>query len=269
MDPDLVASYDELPLWSAPFGLVLLDKVPISAPMTVLDIGCGTGFPLLELAQRLGPSSRVIGVDPWRAALSRCRDKARCYGASGAHLLEGRSERLPFGDGCFDLIVSNNGLNNVSDQRRALAECFRVAATPSTLVATMNLPDTMHELYAAFGAVLAELGRAREIEAMQRQIATMRKPRATTEAALGEAGFAIEGVDEHSFTMRFASAAALFSHHFIRLAFLPGWRGVVASDAVDAVFERLAARLDDEAAKSGELRLTIPFACYVASKRHA
>ena len=57
-DPATVALYDELPIWSAPFGLPLLDAVELRPGLTVLDVGCGTGFPLLELAERLGPGAR-------------------------------------------------------------------------------------------------------------------------------------------------------------------------------------------------------------------
>ena len=39
--------------------------------MTVLDVGFGTGFPLLELAQRLGKSATIYGIDPWEAAHER------------------------------------------------------------------------------------------------------------------------------------------------------------------------------------------------------
>ena len=34
--------YDELPLWSAPFGLLLLDRVPMKAGLTILDVGLTT-----------------------------------------------------------------------------------------------------------------------------------------------------------------------------------------------------------------------------------
>ena len=36
--------YDELPLWSAPFGLLLLDRVPMKSGLTILDVGAGTGL---------------------------------------------------------------------------------------------------------------------------------------------------------------------------------------------------------------------------------
>ena len=61
-----VSARDELPLWSAPFGLALLEAVALRPGITVLDVGFGTGFPALELAERLGPAGRVIGVDPSR-----------------------------------------------------------------------------------------------------------------------------------------------------------------------------------------------------------
>lgn len=41
--PDVGDLYDELPLWSAPFGLLLLDRVPVRPDLTILDIGAGTG----------------------------------------------------------------------------------------------------------------------------------------------------------------------------------------------------------------------------------
>ena len=79
-DPAFVDAYDEAPLWSAMFGQLLLDHVPLRAGWAVLDVGCGTGFPLLELAGRLGPSSTVTGLDSWAAALDRARRKARARG---------------------------------------------------------------------------------------------------------------------------------------------------------------------------------------------
>jgi trans-aconitate methyltransferase len=55
-------------------GLLLLEHVPMSA-RRVLDLGCGPGFPTFELAERLGGSARVVGVDPWSAALRELLDR--------------------------------------------------------------------------------------------------------------------------------------------------------------------------------------------------
>ena len=65
----VISAFDELPLWSAPFGLKLLDAIDYKTDMTVLDVGFGSGFPLTELAMRLGNSSVVYGIDSWKAIL--------------------------------------------------------------------------------------------------------------------------------------------------------------------------------------------------------
>ncbi len=57
-DPAVGGMYDELPLWSAPFGLLLLDRVRMGTGLTILDVGAGTGFLTVELAQRCGPKAR-------------------------------------------------------------------------------------------------------------------------------------------------------------------------------------------------------------------
>ena len=121
-DPATVALYDEVPLWSAPFGLVLLESVNLRPDLTVLDVGCGTGFPLLELAERLGPEARLHGVDPWAPAMERLRAKVAAWKLGGRvtlHVMHVESLDLP--PGSMDLIVSNNGLNNVADLPHALA----------------------------------------------------------------------------------------------------------------------------------------------------
>src|SRR5262245_31046602 len=72
---DFVRFYDELPLWSAPFGLLVLQQLPLHVGDRILDVGAGTGFLTVELAQRCGPSAHVVAVDPWASALRRLQAK--------------------------------------------------------------------------------------------------------------------------------------------------------------------------------------------------
>jgi SAM-dependent methyltransferase len=261
-DPAFVAALDELPLWSAPFGLRLLDVVPLDPAATVLDVGCGTGFPLLELAHRLGPRARLVGLDPWPGALARAQAKRRAQEARGVLLVRGVAESLPLGDGTVDLVVSNNGLNNVRDLRAALGECARVTRTGGRLVFTMNLTGTMRSFYDALEAALAERGL--DAAPVTAHIRAKRPPLDEVEDAVRAAGFEVTGRSEDAFALRFASAAALFSHWLIRVGFLEPWRETVPAAEREAVFADVARRLDARAAPGIGLRLDVPFACWAA-----
>jgi len=254
-DAEFVSVYDELPLWSAPFGMALLDAVDMKEGMVALDVGCGTGFPLIELSERLGPGGRVVGIDPWTAALDRVRLKLRRWDVRNVEVLEGSAEHMTFPDARFDLIVSNNGINNSDDWRGAFAECHRVAKAGAQLVATMNLPGTMIEFYDEFAAHLMETGKANLVDEMNAHIAEKRKPRAEVEGLVKAAGWTVARVVEERFRMRFASGTALVRHHFIRLAFLDAWKAVLPEGDRSVFFGQLEERLN----RRGELTLTVPW----------
>jgi ubiquinone/menaquinone biosynthesis C-methylase UbiE len=264
--PEFVASYDELPLWSAMFGQLLLEHVPLRPGITALDIGCGTGFPLLELAQRLGPRSRVIGADPWAAALERARQKAAAWGVSNVELLPADAVSLPLPDSSVDLIVSNLGVNNFADPAAVLRECCRVGRPGATLAITTNLRGHFRELYAAFAEVLEAGGHAEAGPALRAHV----DHRATVEslaALLSAADLQVRRIVEREASMRFADGGALLRHSFIRLAFLDGWRSVVPPAHEGAIFLALERALDSIAAAEGELRLTVPMAYVEAALR--
>jgi ubiquinone/menaquinone biosynthesis C-methylase UbiE len=262
--PDLCSAYDDMPLWSAPFGLALLETVRFAGVRAALDVGCGTGFPLVELASRLGPAVRVVGLDPWHNALERAQHKARVRGAANVQTVCANAEAMPFEDGCFDLVVSNNGLNNVQDAPRALAECRRVASRGAQLVLTVNLPGTLRELYEPFEQVLRSTGRLDALGRLREHVLAKRKPLEVTLAMLGDAGFTVVRAKEDAFRLRFASGTAFLRHWFVRLAFEKPWTEIVEPDGLDAVFGELEARLDRAAAEGGELSMRVPFACIEA-----
>ena len=73
----LVSVIDELPLWSAPFGLSLLNTIKLKRNLNVLDVGFGFGFPLIEVAMRLGNSSKVyMALTPGEPLLKEQKKKS-------------------------------------------------------------------------------------------------------------------------------------------------------------------------------------------------
>ena len=262
--PETVSVCDELPLWSAMFGLLLLRHVSMSKGIQVLDVGCGTGFPLLELAQRLGSTSTVYGIDPWETAINRAKLKAQLWKVHNVHINKGDAAAMPFPDGQFDLIVSNLGINNFDDPEAVLAECWRVSKPSARMVLTTNLKGHMQEFYAVFESTLLDFGNERAVNALKRHV----DHRATLEgiaALFKRTGFRLAKVHEESATLRFVDGSAFLRHYFIELAFLDAWKSVLDAGEREAVFARLEANLNN-LAKASELALTIPMA-YIEGER--
>ncbi|WP_079170816.1 MULTISPECIES: methyltransferase domain-containing protein [unclassified Streptomyces] len=100
---------------------------------TVLDLGCGSGRDVYVLAQLVGPTGRVIGVDMTDEQLAVARRHAdwhaKEFGYANVEFRQGYIEDLAAAgveDGSVDLVVSNCVLNLSPDKPRVLTEIFRV-----------------------------------------------------------------------------------------------------------------------------------------------
>ena len=88
----------------------------VGAPVAgrrVLDIGCGNG----DISQHFAAANEVDGVDV---------DDRRRPENRGFRFARVESERLPFGDGAFDIVLSNHVIEHVADQVLHLTEIARV-----------------------------------------------------------------------------------------------------------------------------------------------
>jgi len=259
-DKETVSVIDELPLWSAPFGLQLLDKINYKKNMTVLDIGSGSGFPLLEVAMRLGNSCKVYGLDPWETAVERIKTKIRIYGITNTEIIIGAAEKIPLQDKSIDLIISNNGLNNVDDLEKVLRECSRVSKSGSQLLFTFNTDKTMIEFYSVFEHVLREKNMIEEVGMMREHIYKKRKPVEEIVLLLNKKGYKVSKIITEQFQYKFADASAMFNHFLIKLAFIGSWKDLVPENFQSEIFKLVELRLNKQAQRTGLLTLTVPFA---------
>jgi arsenite methyltransferase len=264
--PEFGDLYDELALWSAPFGLMLLEHVKLQPGMTILDVGAGTGFMTIELAQRCGADAKVIAVDPWAAAMKRLARKVAHLGIQNVRTVVQDVAGIDLPDASVDLIVSNLGINNFDNPDAALRSCHRVAKPGASLFLTTNLVGHMAEFYEAYRSVLVELGFADRLPALDAHV----NHRATVDsvrALLERTGFEFVEAVTGSFRERFVDGSSLLRHYFIRLGFVPAWKSIAPQGAVEATFAALERRLNTIAAERGELSLSVPAACIHARKR--
>ena len=89
---------------------------PLCADRDVLEIGCGTGMILKEIAPI---AKRAVGLDISPGMLEKAR-------ARGLEVVEGTATELPFEDGSFDSVYSFKVLSHVEDIHRAMREVARV-----------------------------------------------------------------------------------------------------------------------------------------------
>lgn len=265
-NPEFVNAIDKLPFWSAPFGLTLLDTVKLKPNIKTLDIGCGTGFPLFELAGRLGETCTVYGIDSWNRAIEKVKEKISLYELTNIEPIVCEAENLPFENNFFDLIVSNNGINNVRDLDKTLSECNRTLKPEGQFVFTFNLPESLIEFYMAFKSTLEELGLLREIQIVDEHIFEKRKPMEYMEKLLTNHKFKITQKIVKKFHYRFVDGTAFFNHSIFKFHFLPVWKNILPEKRTEEVFSLVEDKLNSLASKRGELLMTIPFACFDCKK---
>jgi ubiquinone/menaquinone biosynthesis C-methylase UbiE len=116
-------SEDEVTSRSAYLGLL-----GIAPGERILEIGCGSGVVLRDLARRVAPGGRAVGLDPSPAMLTVARELAAAAGlAELVELHEGDARSLPFADGAFDAVLAVTALVHIPDVERTVAEMVRVA----------------------------------------------------------------------------------------------------------------------------------------------
>ena len=91
----------------------------------VLDIGCGAGTTLLELAARVGPTGHVLGADISERSAARARERLAAAGLPQAEVICADASTHPFAPGSRDLAFSRLGIMFFSDPVAAFANIRR------------------------------------------------------------------------------------------------------------------------------------------------
>ena len=113
----------------APFELATCVTAPrlvafagVQAGQRVLDVGCGTGVVAITARRR---GAQVTGLDLTPELLHRARENAAVADAD-VEWHEGDAESLPFGDGAFDVVLSQFGHMFAPRPEVATREMLRV-----------------------------------------------------------------------------------------------------------------------------------------------
>jgi len=119
-----------------PVYLAVFERVALQAGAHYLDVGCGAGL-AVQLASERG--AEVSGLDAAENLLAIARARV-----PGGQFHAGEMEKLPFADGCFDLVTGFNSFQYAANPQGALAEAKRVAKPGAhVVVMTWGRPEGM------------------------------------------------------------------------------------------------------------------------------
>jgi ubiquinone/menaquinone biosynthesis C-methylase UbiE len=125
--------------WSRLFVPAVLAAAEVGGGCRVLDVATGTGEAALVARSVVKPGGLVIGADLSPAMLKAARDR---LGRRSFRPVAADGQSLPFGDGSFDAVVCQLGLQFFPDPARGLVEFRRVLrADRSAAVCVVSTPD--------------------------------------------------------------------------------------------------------------------------------
>lgn len=146
----------------APHPLITRERLrDVLAPAPgerVLEIGPGTGYYTLDLAEWVGPEGRVEIFDLQQEFLDHTMDRARERGLGNVVPARGDAQALPYDDDSMDAVVLTAVLGEIPDPGQAMREIARVLAPAGRLVVGELFGDPHYTSPGALERLGAEAG---------------------------------------------------------------------------------------------------------------
>lgn len=229
----------------------------------VLDVACGTGVVTRLVAQRVGQTGKVVGLDlnPGMLAVAAATAASEPLTSASITWQEASATRMPFPDGAFDVAYCQLGLQFFPDRPAALREMHRVLVSGGRL-GLMVWRGIEHS--PGFDILAAAL--ARHVGSVAAGI--MRAPFALAEAEelrelMAAAGFRDITIRPVAGTVRFPSVAR-FVQDYVAGSPLAGHVAKVSDEARAALVGEVGDALRSHLAGGA---LAFPIEAHLASAR--
>jgi SAM-dependent methyltransferase len=218
----------------------------------IVDIGCGPGFYCAELAEEVGPSGSIVGVDDSASMLALA--ERRCAELGNVELLEGEATAVPVAEGSFDAAISVQVQEYLPDIAASLTEVLRVLKPGGRVL--------VWDIDWATASVSGEPSRTERIlRAWDEHLANPFLPRTLTRD-LRTAGFEDVEMTAHAFATTVFDPGEYYGPTLVPFIakFVAGRQGVTADDADAWVAEQ------HELGERGEFYFAVIQSCFTARK---
>jgi ubiquinone/menaquinone biosynthesis C-methylase UbiE len=143
--PELAQKYEVLSDKQFEHGKLLIADLALKKGEKVLDVGSGTGRLTDYVADIVGKTGLVVGVDPLPLRIEIAKQKAQRKN----HLqfaIAGAENLSAFADGQFDVVYLNSVFHWLADKPLALKEIYRVLKPNGRLAITAAAQEQPHTL---------------------------------------------------------------------------------------------------------------------------
>ncbi|HVV88209.1 MAG TPA: class I SAM-dependent methyltransferase [Kofleriaceae bacterium] len=263
----LARIYDDqiAPVWGSRFGKMLLRNLAMPERGQILDISCGTGYPLVEVLRRKGDGARVIAIDASSAMLDIARRKVADLGGKGVFFrTESPLPRLSFADDVYDLVMCNLGLAEMP-LKGALHDFARVTKLGGEVRCTLPLAGTWQEFHDIFREVLVKHDKHEALERLDRHLASY--PTVDDCCGLMLAAGLDPTVEIEEFSLLFKSSREFFFAPVIEYGPLAQWKEIAGTgQELQDIFWYIKEAID---AYFGEraFQVTVRAGCLIGRKR--
>ena len=126
--------------------LEILDVLDIQSGQQVLDIGCGGGHLLEELAKAVGPKGKAIGLDTSEDQLKQAKERCALY--DNAFTLLGFANRINLESNSCDAVASVQTFEYIEDVDESIEEVARILK-PSSIFVNISILWDYYKFYGA------------------------------------------------------------------------------------------------------------------------
>jgi len=102
----------------------VISLLNIREGMSILDIGCGTGWALGQAANLIHNKGSFYGVDLSAKMIERAKENFKTN--ENFHFIKANAESIPLNDNFFDIIICTNSFHHYFDPDKALKEMYRL-----------------------------------------------------------------------------------------------------------------------------------------------